>query len=150
MVRKFLFALGILLGVSALVVDGTASTAEACWGCRTSCCRTTCRPRCCEPVCVAPSPPPCYSGCYSSCRPRCRPACSSCYAPVYAPVYAAPVYSAPACSSCSAQYVAPGAYGYVTPINVGQVPGYGARYGYAAPVIAAPSSTYRVRTVSLR
>ena len=127
MVRKMAIAFGILLGVSAVVLDGSASTAEACWGCRsgsrTSCCRSSCwAPRSCCSTCYAPAP------CYNS--------CNSC----------APVYVAPACSSCSASY-----YAYPAPINVAQVPGYGAQYGYAVPVINAPSRVvYRARLVTVR
>ncbi|MBS0262109.1 MAG: hypothetical protein JSS02_09150 [Planctomycetes bacterium] len=148
MARKIVLTLGMLLGVSALVIDGNASTAEACWGCRTSCCRTTCRTRCCEPVCSTPCYSSCYRPCYRPCYSSCN-SCSSCYAPVYAaPVYTTPVYAAPACSTCTTRYAAPGTY--VTPINVSQVPGYGARYGYSAPVIAAPVTSFRVNSVSFR
>ena len=126
MVRKLAIACGILLGVSAVVLDGSASTAEACWGCRTRCCRSSCcAPRSCCSTCYAPAP------CYNSCN-----SCNSC----------GPVYVAPACSSCSTSY-----YAYPAPINVAQVPGYGAQYGYAVPVINAPSRVvYRARLVSLR
>jgi hypothetical protein len=144
MVRKFVFALGILLGVSALVIDGSASTAEACWGCRSGC--GGCGSGCWRSSCGSS----CYRGCFGGCHRSCCSSGYSSYSSCYAPVYAAPVYGAPGCSSCSARYAVPGTYGYVTPINVAQVPGYGDRYGYSAAVISAPVSGYRVRTVSLR
>ncbi|MBI3862990.1 MAG: hypothetical protein HY290_13950 [Planctomycetia bacterium] len=124
MVRKCAYVLGIVLGVSALVLDGTASTAEACGGCRNRCrsrCNSCCAPTCCAPACCAPAP------CYSSCG-----SCSTCY-------------SAPSCSTC----YTPGYY--TAPVNVAQVPGYGAQYNYSARVVTYPSrSVTRVRLVSLR
>jgi hypothetical protein len=147
MVRKCAYVLGILLGVAVLAIDGTASTAEACGGCGGGCGGGWgggwggCRTRCCRPRCGT-SCNTCYSGCNS---------CGSYgsygnYAPSYAPSYAAP-----SCSSCTTSYAAPVYYGYPTPVNVSQVPGYGAQYNYSAPVVAYPArTTYRTNYRTVR
>ena len=127
MVRKCVFVFGMLLGASALVLDGTASTAEACGGCRSRCCR----PRCgsCYTSCYAPAPCCAPAPCYSSCG-----TCSTAY------------YAPPSCSTCSTGY-----YGYPTPVNAVQVPGYGAQYGYSVPAQIYPSRTiYRAKYVTMR
>jgi hypothetical protein len=50
-----------------------------------------------------------------------------------------------------AGYAAPGYYAYPTPVNVAQVPGYGAQYGYAAPVLTYPVRTiFRAKYVTVR
>jgi len=95
MIRKAIVASGIVIAALALVLDGTATVAQACGGCggcRTRCCR----PTCCSTCYVAPAP--CCTTCYAPAyyAPAC---CGNMYGvPVYAsyarPVYASPVYNA--------------------------------------------------------
>lgn len=120
MVRKCAFVFGILLGVSALVVDGSASTAEACGGCRTRCCR----PRCCAPTC-------CTTTCYAP-----APCCSSC----------GTVYVAPSCSTCSTGYYAYSTLVYVSQVpSYGAQYSYA-----APVLSAPSRVVYRARLVSVR
>src|SRR5579871_2534867 len=127
MVRKSLFAFGILLGVLVFVVDGTAVTAEACGGCG------GCRSRCGSG---------CYSGCYgytttyyaapvySSCG-----GCNTCGGASY---YAAPTTG---CSTCATGYAVP-YYAYSVPAPVMYAaPTYSFRYGYTVPVVSYPATT---------
>jgi hypothetical protein len=121
MVRKCAIAFGILLSVAALVLDGSASTAEACGGCG---------------GCGGGGGCGIFSGCRTSCcQPRCcASSCNSCSA------------VAPSCSTCSA-----GHYAYPAPVYVARVPGYGAQNSYAAPVVSAPTRVgFRARLVSFR
>src|SRR5579871_3919025 len=129
MVRKSAFVLGILFSAAGLVLDGMASNADACGGCRRRGCGSGCSSGCAT-TCYAPAPAPCCNTCNT---------CNSC------------CYTAPTC--CTSGYVAgyygPPAYSYVV------APGYAPSYGYTMPAqtgpyysgYAAPVTSVRTRTV---
>jgi hypothetical protein len=98
MIRKAIFASGLVIAALAIVLDGTATDVQACGGCRTRCCRTSC----CNTCYYAPAP-----------------CCTTCYAPAYyAPACCANVYSVPVYASYASRpyYAAPS---YSTPIIAG-------------------------------
>lgn len=130
MVRKSAFILGIVLSAAGLVLDGMATSAEACGGCRRNrCCSSGCSSGC-STTYYAPAPAPCCNSCNT---------CNSC------------CYTAPTCCSSGsvAGYYGAPAYSYAV------APGYAASYGYTMPAqngtyysgYAAPVSTYRSRSV---
>src|SRR5258708_15106937 len=127
MVRKSAFVLGILFSAAGLVLDGMATNAEACGGCRKkSCCSSGC-----STTYYAPAPAPCCNTCNT---------CSTCY-------------TAPTCctSGCVAGYYGAPAYPYAYQV----APGYAPSYGYTMPAptgpyysgYAAPVSSVRTITV---
>src|SRR5579859_6484450 len=135
MVRKSFLVAGLFLSALAAVVDTTASTAEACGGCRRGCG---------------------YGGCGSGCgygggcgytasyyRGGCG-SCGGCYAGC------APVYSAP-CTTCyaPAYYAAPTCCVYMVPSTV-YAPVYvngGSRRTYLATSPILPVATYGMPVV---